>query len=150
VIPRTFSLARLLLAITLFCLLCGLAVAFPGEAFFAVIVSPPVIAWLVMLPFSNRRVALSVWSFLGAFIALFLLGLLPAIFDPIFFAAHESFPPWLGGGKSFLEGGLIVGIICLSLTSALGALLAGGAFLIVEHRRRTKNDRPPADAISPG
>jgi TRAP-type mannitol/chloroaromatic compound transport system permease small subunit len=66
---------------------------------------------------------------LGAFIAFLLPFFVPAIFD----AAHTVCPPWLGGGKSVLEGGLIAALVCLSITSALGALLVGGTYLVVEH-----------------
>jgi hypothetical protein len=45
VIPRTFSLARLLLAVTVFCLLCGLAVK---SRDLAILIGPSLMVWIVL------------------------------------------------------------------------------------------------------
>lgn len=69
--PRTFTLASLMLGITLFCILCGLAVAFPVASILCVLVAgvsapPAAVVWLVLARFSKQRGSL-LWNvFVGA------------------------------------------------------------------------------------
>src|SRR5207253_9116456 len=72
VIPRTFSLARLLLAVTAFCLLCGLAVNYPDQSLayallFAQLV-PTGIVCLVLVSFARKRKTVLACSMLGGLV----------------------------------------------------------------------------------
>src|SRR5581483_2245425 len=142
--PRTFSLARLLLALTAIAIFCGLAVAFPVHTLLASIPASPIVICLTMLPFTRQPAGLFASTLVGALTAFTLPFLFPPMFDPLFDTAHARLPPSLGGGKTFLEGGLLAGFFCLSVLSAFGALLAGGAFLLVEHLLRPKITQPDA------
>src|SRR3954465_11722042 len=80
--PRTFSLARPLLAITIFCLLCGLAVNFPLETGMSL---PPLAAFglplgacLLMCRVSRYPIPLGMVCYAGVAIGLLLL---PVAFD---------------------------------------------------------------------
>ena len=70
--PRTFSLARLMLVITALCVLCGFAVNFP---LLSAILIPPLFALLVLIPFARRRVQLIMYVTVGTIAAAFFVGL---------------------------------------------------------------------------
>src|SRR5262245_24111974 len=57
--PRTFSLGRLLLVITLFCLICGALVNFPRHVFaafvIAILFSPTIFIWLTLAFYSHHQ-----------------------------------------------------------------------------------------------
>jgi hypothetical protein len=104
--PRTFSLFRLMLGITAFCLLCGLAVNFPELALncaaLLVMCLPSGLIYLVMCIYSRDRLALLGASVVGA-----VVGLLAA-----------------------------VGPISAFVLPALGTTLVGGSLLLDEFRLR--------------
>jgi len=120
--PRTFSLARLMLGITLFCILCALAVNYREASFayallFASFV-PTAIVCLTLVSFSRRRKTVLFCSIIGALMigmCCLPVQLLPPPGDPTriwthtapMFSAMTVFPP-------------------------LGALLFGGAALLVD------------------
>jgi hypothetical protein len=114
VIPRTFSLARLLVAIALIAVICGLAVNFPAlfNPFTALFLAPAAVTILVLSSFAKYG-ALSIFN---AFIG--------AIFG---FAAMP------------LAGPSPTSLCCVDAASdwalvfpALGASLLGGIFLLAE------------------
>src|SRR3954471_8716784 len=70
--PRTFSLARLMLGITALCLLCGFAVNFP---LLSAMVIPTLVAFLALRPFSRSRVQLLIYIAVGAIAAGFFVNL---------------------------------------------------------------------------
>src|SRR5690349_787251 len=66
---RTFTLAGLMVGITVFCILCGLAVNYPmpalGCALVALVLIPSIIVWFLMMRRSRQPVALTVGSLIG-------------------------------------------------------------------------------------
>jgi hypothetical protein len=120
--PRTFSLARLLLVITAFCILCGVAVNVLENPFIAFIFVPTAFATLVLAGFSRHRALLIFNALVGATFG---------------FALHPAFERLVDPGPRTWESP------DLSLISpALGALLFGGIFLLAEKldsRTRTNN-----------
>jgi hypothetical protein len=150
VTPRTFSLARLLLAVTLFCVLCGLAVNYPVEAlaFIALpslFVLPP--TFCVLLSKLGRRPNV---SFTAAMIGMFsgyavdfLLSrvLLPAwqpisSLEPLDLADPTN--PFIGLGLT------LVVLACGANPPLLGALLAGGAVILKD---RYSPALPPPNSL---
>jgi hypothetical protein len=111
--PRTFSLAALLVAITLFCILCGLAVNFPETAFLVALLFSPAIAVMIALSrFSKHPVLLMFNAIVGG------------VFG---FAAYPSF------GAIVTESGLgIGGYLAFTAPPTLGVLVAAGGFLLIE------------------
>ena len=108
---RTFSLARLLLGITAFCLLCGLAVNFPEAAracaFIISLLAPTVVVALVLGGFARSRGPFNGTVAFGGMIGAFAMALFmggppgPWWLDYLVFVAHS------GGGA------LILGIAAL-------------------------------------
>jgi hypothetical protein len=116
--PRTFSLARLLLGITMFCAVCGVAVNYPEAALACAYAGgyfgPTIIVWLLLIRFSDHPVLLSVNCLVGVFVG-FLFA--PSIMWPSSWwdmFVFEAIPP------------------------ALGALLLGGAALADEFVQRRR------------
>lgn len=149
--PSTFSLARLLVAITLFCLLCGLAANFPDVFFqslflFGFFVLPSLLAWLAMVPFSNQRVFLSLLSILGAFGGNCFVWVILDTFGP---AIDALVLRRLFNGSSDLERLIFAAIVATLTLPPLCTLLMGGTFLYEELRRRRKTNRPTADIALP-
>src|SRR5438094_514998 len=117
--PRTFSLARLLLGITLFCLLCGLAVNFPEVAIAlawatiatAAVLCPTMCITLVLVHMANHRGSLIFIAFVGA-----VYGIA---------ARLTLFPLWwtlnYGGNVFYLS---------LATPPALGAFITGTALVL--------------------
>jgi hypothetical protein len=75
--PRTYSLAHVMLGITLFCVLCGLFVNDSPIAmaisFLICLVAPTLLVWIVLRNISRNHVAFAMWlgtgAIAGAFIA---------------------------------------------------------------------------------
>src|SRR5215475_5926540 len=70
--PRTFSLARLMLGVTLFCVMCAV-VAYYGKDFdvflvIALLFVPTAIVCLVVASFAKKRIIVLGFSILGAFV----------------------------------------------------------------------------------
>lgn len=129
--PRTFSLFRLMLGITAFCVICGLAVnvaSFPEGPLVCVLVAglctPAIFIWLLMLGCSTRPVKLSIVSAIGC-----LVGLL--IFSPILVSV---FSPLDLADLSKNDETKVFDVA--SLGPALGVFLLGGALFLDEHRLR--------------
>ena len=119
--PRTFSLATLLLAITIVCLLCGVAVNCPFllEPFFALFFGIPVMAITCVLScFSKQRGLLIFNALVGA---IFALALLPT-FGPLLRPAPLTFD---SPDLSFT-------------VPAIGAMAFGGSFLLMEIHDRSR------------
>src|SRR4051812_28948747 len=88
--PRSFSLARLLLAITALCLLCGLAVNFP---LLSAVFIPSLVAFLVLLPFSRRRVKLFLYITVGAIVAVYFVWLTIRTLPPAIIMDADGWEP---------------------------------------------------------
>jgi hypothetical protein len=120
---RTFSLGRLMLVVTVFCVLCGLAVSFPLYAklylLIALLFVPTVIVWAVLLRLSSERVLLGCCVLIGA-----LFGYM--LFSPMWMSV-----PWTSLGA-------IDYLVC-ALPPAVGALVLGGAVVADEAGRHWKN-----------
>ena len=118
---RTFSLGRLMVGVTVFCVLCGLAVNFPevamGCAGLGLFCAPTVIVCGVLGKYSIRPSSLWTLSLLGAFVGLLLV--------PGFGLT------WRSGWQDYVQFFLRV-----QIPPALGALLFGGSGLMVELRLR--------------
>src|SRR5262245_37074449 len=88
---RTFTLGRLMLGITAFCLVCGLAVNFPdfviGGVMFLSLLAPPAVAWLVLAGFAKWRGSLAWNVCLGAFVGF--------VVTAIFSSGQPGGPWWL-------------------------------------------------------
>jgi len=120
--PRTFSLARLLVAITLFSLFCGLAVNFPIVALICgatvLFFVPTFLVWLVLASYSRHGHAMAFTSFVGAICGLTVGGPLALlVMSPI--SVNDS--PLMQWFKWFV----------LALIPALGALFLSAALLIL-------------------
>jgi hypothetical protein len=134
VMSRTFSLGRLMIGVTAFCVLCGLAVNFPRAALacvqLAIIFAPMAIVWTVLRSCSNERFGVTFTSFTGAAVA------------SAFVAASD-----LDGLKLSWEDH-----IAISMVPALGTLVFGGAFLALEtyiwHARRRRITTPTTSPSS--
>ena len=113
--PRTFTLQRLMLVITLICILCGLASAYPQVAFdcaiFITLWAPTIVVWIVLIRLSRQPVAVWIASLFGAWTGLLLV-------PGVGWTARD-------GWHSFLWYFLAVAI-----PPAVGALLIGGISLL--------------------
>jgi hypothetical protein len=119
--PRTFSLARLMLGITLFCVVCGLAVNYPIAA---VILAPTCLVWFGVTRIVTYRGGLTVTCLLGAGLGFFPAGLLAE-----HVATHHLDDWWR----------LPAAVVILGSGPAIGALIFSGSVLFCEHylkRRR--------------
>jgi Na+/proline symporter len=127
--PRTFSLATLLLSITLISLLCGLAVNYPEVSLaFLLICSlfiPFAIVCLTLVSFSYNRKAVLASAIVGGLVSC-------ALFTP----AMQMGPT----PRTILDA---VGRECLpvAINAAFGALLLGVAALIADSYQQP-NDPP--------
>jgi hypothetical protein len=130
--PRTFSLATLLLAITLISLLCGLAVNFPQESFDFVLTASllvPTLVVILLLGVSCQRRTVSTLALFGA--------ILGALIGP---AVSYSGPPmnwWQHYKLVFIPA---------TIPPALGALRFGGTALIIDilQAHQTQDHEPKA------
>jgi hypothetical protein len=115
--PRTFTLRRLLIGVTLFCVACGLAANFPQETIASVYLGshfvPTVIVWLALSKVSRRPGWLSCCVLIGALVGFMFIAL--------------CLPISVGGlhRKNYLFEYLTIAI-----PPALGALALGWAELI--------------------
>jgi hypothetical protein len=124
--PRTFSLFRLMLGITAFCLLCGLAANFPEAssvvgrvvAFFG----PTIVIWLLIMRRSRQWFDATIVSVIGSVVGLVVSA---CVVLPILF----HFQAWIGVTFEFLV------FAALSVGSALGVLTLGRVGLADELRR---------------
>lgn len=93
--PRTFSLARLMIGVTLFCVACAVAVNFPKPVlvFFvaAFVFGPTVVIWFLLFRYWNRPILITVACFIGA--AMGFMFFPPAV---IFFMGSVLGVPWTG------------------------------------------------------
>jgi len=120
---RTFSLSRLMLGVTVFCVLCGLAVNFPLAvilcAFVAALSLPPaVVVWFALARYSKQRGSL-LWNVvIGAF-----AGCMGGVI-----ASGGDFvgPSWLG-------------FLSVMIYSSIGALVWGCLGLLDEVLPTRKN-----------
>jgi hypothetical protein len=121
--PRTYSLARLLLiialiTITLIAIASGVVVDFPGYAFIWLVLSPTGIIYLTLVNLARQRSRVRIASIVGMFV-----------------------------GSSFASGGDVI------VSTPLGALLFGGAALLADFIMRRNHPPPapdpPAPSLSP-
>jgi hypothetical protein len=121
---RTFSLARLMLGITLLCVMCAVAVNFPIAAilvaYLVVQLLPVVFVWFVLTRYSPHRGGLAFTCLVGG-----LLGLIPV--SP--FAAGAVLDD-LDLIDDFWRGPLAFAI--LAFGAAVGALLLSWALLLCD------------------
>jgi hypothetical protein len=120
--PRTFSLSRLLLFITLLCLLCGLAVNFPLQTLAFVFIAgafvPTAIVCLTLVSFSRRRMTVLIISMLGAGICV-LLGPAQIHMGPPPRTVWESVQPLYAGMSFPALGALLLGATALAADAFL-------------------------------
>jgi len=121
--PRTFSLARMMLVITALCLLCGFAVNFP---LLSAILIPPLFALLVLIPFARRRVQLIMYVTVGTIAAAFFVGLTVKRVQPV----------------PMTEADRWAAVAAIAIATSVSALTWGGAALFEElvHRYVTPKD----------
>jgi len=108
--PRTYSLARLMLAVTIFCMLCGLATRFPAVLLMC---APTTFVLVLLASLSRRPAVLSLLSFIAAAIV-FVIA--PALGYELFGYPHNWWERYRD--DAFLP--------------ALAALLVGGTILLYE------------------
>jgi len=120
--PRTFSLARLLIAITLICLICGMGVNVPFlfDPLLVLFWWLPVAAITCLLAsFSKQRGLLIFNALVGAIFAMALMPTLGPLLKP-------AYGDWDTPDLTFT-------------IPALGALLFGGSFVLMEiHDRKSQ------------
>lgn len=126
--PRTFSLQRLMIGITLFCVVCGLAWNFPQEtlayALLLALFIPTVIVCQVLVSFSRARMTTLVLSLVGAAIVV--------VFNQ---------PVMLMGSPRTVWQCIEPMIVPMATVPPLGALIfGGGSILADEHLFRRRND----------
>jgi hypothetical protein len=119
--PRTYSLARLMLGITAFCVLCGLVVNYPYNVFSelvgAILFVPTILTWRVLTSLSRYRRCITLACLIGTiFVTPFVMGLHVTL--GVFFNL---------AAKSHLLATLFAAGI-----PAFCTYLAGGLFLTVE------------------
>ena len=114
--PRTFSLARLLLAVTLIAALCGLAVNFPV---FGQTGAPAIIVLVSFVCFSNEPIVMALFCFVGASAGAMVL-------KPMALAVlgEPSAPA--------LQQNQLAGAITTAVCPAFGAFLVGAALVFIE------------------
>jgi hypothetical protein len=119
--PRTFSLARLLLAITAFCVLFGLTAsqnqALAAYGLLLLLFAPTGAVCLTLVSFSRSRKTVLACSILGAFV-----GVLYA--TPVLSTGSPLRNAWEAITSEFLGLGIV---------PPFGALLFGGAALLNDH-----------------
>src|SRR5437762_3176804 len=121
--PRTFSLARLLLGITAFCLLCGLFANFPNEALIAVLPIPTLIVYYALLRYSRRPLLMTIAALTGALLGFLYCNALGGLVFPFVIpkaAVNQEVKTCL-----FVYSNVVY-IISVAITPALGALILGG------------------------
>jgi MFS family permease len=125
--PRTFSLARLLLFITLLCLLCGLAVNFPAFVIawflFGLCFAPTIMAWLMLNRFARSPSNVFSLSCVGALVGY-------AVLAPAIMRAWHYDPFWLGTFFAYYT--------VFSFSPAISALLVGGIAIWLEQPVRDR------------
>ncbi len=119
--PHTFSLARLLLAVTTFCLLCGLAVNFPPAGTFITLFAPAIIVWLVFVRYSGRMVENSTIALLGALSGLIVCSIPIRI---VLFLVFRLRVRTNAGSNQFAD---MLDLISFSVGMGLGVLLVCAA-----------------------
>jgi hypothetical protein len=119
--PRTFTLAGLMVAVTAICFICGVAANFPGETLvilgFVGFFVPTILGYLILARFSSTRSALFGSMFGGA---VFGLLLVPGVIAT-------------GGWEALVFNYLIVAVPPFAC-----ALLIGFPFVIVDVWTRQK------------
>ena len=123
--PRTFTLQRLMLAITLICIACSIAAAYPEPSIAYLLLlglfTPTLIVCQVLVSLSspNQRLTTLLIALFGAF-----LGFV--------FAA-----PVFGSGSPRTVWQAIEPLVLpITITPTLGAIIFGGAALAADRRRR--------------
>ena len=113
--PRTFTLQRLMLAITLFCIACSIAAAYPKLAANCAILgalwAPTIVVWIMLVKLSRQPVTVWIASLFGAWAGLLLV---PGV-------VWTSRDGWYGFLWYF---------IAVAIPPAIGALLIGGISLL--------------------
>ena len=126
--PRTFTLQNLMIGITLFCILCGLAWNFPQESLaYALLLAlfiPTVIVCQILVSFSRERMTTLIIALIGATIGL--------VFSPPIsvFGAHFT------GSPRTVWQCIAPMILPMAILPPFGALVLGGAVLMDELRKR--------------
>jgi hypothetical protein len=117
--PRTFTLAGLMLGITVFCVLCGLAVSKNEKAIAYTLtiasLTPAALVCLTLVSFSRRRKTVLICSIIGATIG-----------------SSFGFPIFGGGGSMTVWQAIGPVFMPIAISSALGALLFGGVALALD------------------
>jgi len=115
--PRTFTLARLMLGITAFCILCGLLASrsetVVAYALTVLSLTPAAIVCLTLVSFSRRRKTVMTITFIGALIGQLFAGIDPPGPMTVWEAIEPVFIP-------------------IAISSTFGALVVGGIALAIE------------------
>ena len=123
---RTYSLRRLFIGITLFCIFCAFAVRFPLIAhallLLGIYVAPTYVVWKALILKSTRPVLLTLNVIVGA--AIFLIYFTP------------TFLPFPFGHS----GSDLVDFVNTAIPPALGALVFGGLDFWFDEVRQTRID----------
>ena len=126
--PRTFTLQRLMLAVTLICIACAIAVAYPtpltAYLLLLTLFAPTVIVCQVLVSYSspNERMTTLLIALFGAFIGFMFAVEAPAFqMGPGPRTAWQAVAPFAGP---------------MTVFPTLGALVLGGAALADDMRRR--------------
>jgi hypothetical protein len=124
--PRTFSLAHLLLVISLIAIICGVARTYPDYALLVSLFVPTGIICLILVSFSHHRAVVLLASFVGAFVG-------------FLFAPVAMSPP---GDKTTIWPHVQALFLPIACYATLGALLFGGAAL-ADDLLHPPDSRPP-------
>ena len=114
--PRTFTLAGLMLGVTLIAILCGLAINNPGYALVLALFAPLAIVSLTLVSFAHRRALVLTATFVGA-----LVGFL---FAPVAFMRPRGDPTTIWPHVQRL-------VTPIAIYATLGALVVGLVTLAV-------------------
>src|SRR4051812_21425761 len=126
-----FSIASLMLCLTTFCILAGLAVNYPPQAIRCAMIAlpfaPAAILWLVLVRASQRPGTMGIVSLVGGGASLMICRL-------IHFATAKPVVLRLSDDMLMQLDLVETALICIG--SALGPILFGGALLLDELRQR--------------
>jgi hypothetical protein len=130
IMPRTFTLAGLMLGVTVFCVLCGLAVSKSEtvQAYILTVASltPAAIICLAFVSFSRRRKTVLITTLIGAYLGTF-WGL-----------------PLHGGPAMTIKQAIGIVFVPMAISAAFGAVLFGVATLVIAALdSRFPPDQPP-------
>ena len=128
--PLQFRLATLMLCITLACVICGLAVSYPAQTIFCVMIALPFVPtaalWCVLVGCSRRRVTIAAMSAVGACVSL-------AIFQSYSFITAKPAIIRIPGQPQLCFDLNELGLVAVG--TALGTILFGGTLIIEDFFR---------------